>query len=282
MFKGGFYIISTVLAMGTYNTAATAGFFQKPNGMKIDSVAGAPGNLVSIPLSVTNALAVGILDIRLSYDPVIESLHSVTPAIRVANWEYFEPQPDTSTGEIHIIGLADTPIPGTPSLMQPGSGPVAYLNFKVYDQSVVPGFFSDVSFLFQSAGDNAMYDSLGNQIDSSQVDYVNGGIHLGATSVKPKRNRPADFWLAQNFPNPFNPQTRIDFFLPVSARTSLVIYDLLGRTAARLIDEVLPAGPHSLVWSGRGLDEKQVPSGTYLYRLISGDFSETKKMVLVK
>lgn len=282
MFKGGFYIIDAILVLGMYASAGSAVVFQKPNGMKIDSIAGAPGSLVSIPVSVTNSVAVGILDMRFSYDPVIESLHSVTSAVRIADWEYFAPQPDTATGEIHIVGLADTPFPGTPSLMQPGSGAVAYLNFKVYDQSVVPAFFSDVTFLFNDPADNAMYDSLGNLIDSNQIDYVNGGIHLGATSVEPERNLPKDFWMGQNYPNPFNSQTRIDFHLSTAGSVLLAVYDVLGRTVNTLIDERLPAGRHSAGWNGGTEAGAPSPSGVYFYRLVFEGHHETKKMVLVK
>jgi hypothetical protein len=248
--------------------------------MKIDSVAGTPGAFVSIPVSVTNSVAVGILDMRFSYDPVIESLHSVTPSVRLASWEYFESQPDTGHGEIHIVGLADTPFPGTPPLMPPGSGPVAYLNFKVYDQSVIPSFFSEVSFLFLGAGDNAMYDSLGTQMDSSQIDYVNGGIHLGATSVEPQRNRPKDFWLAQNYPNPFNAQTRIDFNLQSAGPVFLSVYDVLGRSVRTLIDGDLPAGRHSAGWDGCAEGGVSAASGVYFYRLLCR--REIKKMILIK
>ncbi len=283
MFKGGFYIISAVLAWGTHSTAGSSGFLQKPNGMKIDSVPADAGSFANLPISVTNAASVGSFDLRISYDPVIESLHSITPAVRIADWEYLDTQPDTASGEIHIVGIYEVPfVQGNPTLLQPGSGPVAYLNFKVYDQSVVPGFFTDVAFLFQSSSDNAMHDSLGNLVDSSQIDYVNGGINLGATSVGPKRNLPKDFWLAQNYPNPFNSQTRIDFYLSAAGPVFLAVYDILGRTVNTLIDESLPAGKHSAGWDGQSEGGAPAPSGVYFYRLVFEGQRETKKMVLVK
>ncbi len=284
MCKGGFYIISAVLTWGTHGTAGALGLLPKPNGMKIDSVAGLPGGFVSIPVSVANSTAIGILDMRFRYDPVVESLHSVTPAIRIANWEYFESQPDTVSGEIHVVGFADVLPVDTlhPVLLPAGSGVVAYLNFKVYDQSVIPAFFTDVSFFFRNSFDNAMFDSSGNLIDSSQIDYQNGGIHLGATSVGKNRNRPNDFWLAQNYPNPFNAQTRIDFNLPSSGPVLLSVYDILGRTVSTLIDGVLPAGKHTAGWDGRTAAGAPAASGVYFYRLVFAGHRETRKMVLVK
>ena len=285
MLKGGFYIFSAVLMCGTQGTAWPAGLLQKPNGMKIDSIPGAPGTLVSIPLSVTNVTKVGTLDFRLSYDPVIDSFHSVTPAVRIADWEYLDTQPDTVSGEIHVIAFADISPMDTlnPILMPAGSGPVAYLNFKIYDQGVIPAFFTDVSFSFRDSADNTMRDSLGNLIDSSQIDYINGGINLGGMGIGGrKRNLPAGWRLAQNYPNPFNPETRIDFYLPASGHAALMIFDLLGQGVCKLVDENLSAGPHSAVWNGRDENGLAVSSGAYFYRLVSGGFAETKKMILVK
>lgn len=253
-------------------------------GIKIDSVGARLGSPVSVPVQITNPTAVGYLSVRLRYDPLAESLHSVTPAVRVAGWE-FPPTAvgDTNPGEIHIVGIADTPSPfDTAPPMQPGSGEVAYLNFTIYDEPQFSGVFTPLAFVFNDPSDNVMYDSAGNLIDSSQIEYVNGGIFLFATGVRERQNLPRDFRLSQNYPNPFNPQTRIDFYLPASGRTALVVYDLLGRTVKPLLDEVLPAGPHSVLWEGRNGDGTPAGSGVYFYRLIFGDYHETKKMVLVK
>ena len=83
--------------------------------------------------------------------------------------------------------------------------------------------------------------------------------------------------LFDNFPNPFNPETKIDFALPEAGLTRLIIYDLRGRIVERLMDGQLSAGYHSLTWNATN-----VASGIYLYRLTSGSFVDTKKMVLLK
>ena len=88
---------------------------------------------------------------------------------------------------------------------------------------------------------------------------------------------PANFELSQNYPNPFNPTTTIKFKLKDSKYTTLIIYDLLGREIATLIKENLKAGEYETDFDGTFLS-----SGIYFYRFNSGDFSETKKMVLIK
>jgi hypothetical protein len=88
--------------------------------------------------------------------------------------------------------------------------------------------------------------------------------------------------LNQNYPNPFNPSTTIAFDLPHSGATSLKIYDVRGRLVRTLIDEVRQAGPNKRVWDGRNTAGQRVASGVYLYRLIFGDFVQTKKMTLLK
>ncbi len=88
---------------------------------------------------------------------------------------------------------------------------------------------------------------------------------------------PREFLLSQNYPNPFNPGTRIQFELPQSGFTTLTIYDGLGREIERLVDEEKEAGEHSIQWNAQ-----EKPSGIYFYRLRSGSYLLTKKMILMK
>jgi len=89
--------------------------------------------------------------------------------------------------------------------------------------------------------------------------------------------------LAQNAPNPFNPRTTIAFKLPDQASVNLKIYDVAGRLVRVLLDnETLAPGRNEAVWNGRDGSDRQVASGTYFYRLDVGNFTETKRMILVK
>jgi S-formylglutathione hydrolase FrmB len=90
-------------------------------------------------------------------------------------------------------------------------------------------------------------------------------------------NIPIRYVLYQNYPNPFNPQTGIRFDLPEESLAKLVIYDVLGREIAVLVNETLRAGEYRTEW-----EAKELPSGVYFYRLSSSDFVGVKKMILMK
>jgi uncharacterized delta-60 repeat protein len=88
---------------------------------------------------------------------------------------------------------------------------------------------------------------------------------------------PEKFELMQNYPNPFNPTTNISFSVGTYGHTSLLVYDLLGREVAMLVNENKPAGKYSVTWNASGLS-----SGIYFYRLQSGNYIDTKKLMLIK
>jgi hypothetical protein len=89
-------------------------------------------------------------------------------------------------------------------------------------------------------------------------------------------------FLAQNYPNPFNPITNIGFGIKEQGYVSLRIYDAAGRLVATLIDEARPAGSYAIEWNGRDNGGGAAASGVYFYRLIAGDFVQTRKIVLLK
>lgn len=98
---------------------------------------------------------------------------------------------------------------------------------------------------------------------------------VGIISVS--NGTPEKFLLTQNYPNPFNPQTKIKFAVPKSSFTKLIVYDLLGREVITLVNEELRPGTYEADWVGSNFS-----SGVYFYKLITNDFVETKKMVLMK
>lgn len=88
---------------------------------------------------------------------------------------------------------------------------------------------------------------------------------------------PKEFALSQNYPNPFNPSTKINFDVPVQAYVTLKVYDIAGREIAKLADGQFNAGEHTVIF-----DASKFASGVYFYRLTTGEFVRTKRMVLLK
>ncbi|MCK4631771.1 MAG: T9SS type A sorting domain-containing protein, partial [candidate division Zixibacteria bacterium] len=93
---------------------------------------------------------------------------------------------------------------------------------------------------------------------------------------------PDDYALYQNFPNPFNPTTTIRYALPADGHVRLEIINLLGQVVTMLVDEKRSAGVHTVDWDGRDGGNQSVASGIYFYRLVSGQYTANRKMVLLK
>ena len=86
----------------------------------------------------------------------------------------------------------------------------------------------------------------------------------------------------QNFPNPFNIHTAINYTLNSPGHVRLDIYDMLGRKVRTLVDEFNNVGPHQVIWNGINSNGETVSTGIYFYRLSGDDFAETKRMTLIK
>lgn len=89
-------------------------------------------------------------------------------------------------------------------------------------------------------------------------------------------------YLAQNFPNPFNPATRIEYGLSERSHVSLRVFDAAGRLVRELANEEQPAARHVAEWDGKDGAGRQAASGVYFYRLDAGSFTRTKKMILLR
>ncbi len=92
-----------------------------------------------------------------------------------------------------------------------------------------------------------------------------------------QNNTPNNFTLYQNYPNPFNPVTKIQYDLPKKSYVTLSIYDVLGKLACTLVNETKDAGSYLIEYNASAL-----PSGVYFYKIKAGEFSEVKKMILLK
>ncbi len=97
------------------------------------------------------------------------------------------------------------------------------------------------------------------------------------TGAETQNETVKEFYLGQNYPNPFNPMTNIRFYVPKDAFTTLKVYDIKGNQVALYLSQFIKAGQYSVDFNGSNLS-----SGVYFYKLTSGNFTDTKKMILVK
>jgi len=93
---------------------------------------------------------------------------------------------------------------------------------------------------------------------------------------------PLKYSLHQNYPYPFNPVTRIEYNLPLKSKVKLEVFNILGQRVDILVDREESAGRKTVFWDGKNNTDKPVATGLYFYRLTADDFTETKKMLLLK
>ncbi|MFT5316226.1 MAG: hypothetical protein ACI9UK_002071, partial [Candidatus Krumholzibacteriia bacterium] len=112
---------------------------------------------------------------------------------------------------------------------------------------------------------------------SSQTVTVHGG-----TSGVPDASSASILRLGQNHPNPFNPATELDFYLPNSGGVQLKIYNVKGQEVATLVDRDMSAGDHTVEWNGKDSDGGDVPSGVYLVKISAADQTDRRKITLTR
>lgn len=176
-----------------------------------------------------------------------------------------EYRPEMDKGEEYKIIIKNT---SNETLELKSKGLEYFNNFEIYllDKSLMKFYNlkNQNSIKIKSSQINKEY-----QLYIGTEDYI---------AEKKKEILPSEYTLYQNYPNPFNPETTIEFALPQQSRISLKIYNVLGKLITEIIkDELLEAGYHQVIYKNSSL-----ASGVYIYKLTAGDFSVTKKMLLIK
>ena len=114
----------------------------------------------------------------------------------------------------------------------------------------------------------------GNNFDIYETGFnISGLVSTGNNGLL----IPDEFSISQNYPNPFNPSTTINYQLPIAGNVKISIYDALGKNVATLVDKSQNAGSYNIQWNASNL-----PSGVYIYKIETGSFTSSKKMMLIK
>ena len=187
-------------------------------------------------------------------------------AISDVNVRWFRRSPRTHNGNWYQI--PDWATYGSYNDMTSGDEAQCYYDdfYVIVDYYSVNGTVSSVTSNIYHVG---RCDSKKNQITSK--DFLMQSSEM-----------PIDYSLSDAYPNPFNPSTNIDFKIAKDNYVRLVIYNTLGQEVKTLINGELKSGSYSATWNGKDDLGNEVPAGIYLYRLESGTFNETKKMILMK
>lgn len=181
-----------------------------------------------------------------------------------------------------VIGLIHQMSAAPKATLAAGEGPVANLVFEVVDPSVTQitlekdvkaGPAHDLVFVYNTRSNpgQVALDEVRPEFQAISI-ALSGGVG----------NLPTTYALDQNYPNPFNPSTEVPFSLPVDAHVELSVFNVLGQKVTTIINADMPAGNHVATWNGMDSDGQLVSSGVYFYRISTDDFSDAKKMMLLK
>lgn len=244
---------------------------------------GAQGSFsVQVLVSVDAELSGGTLGFSWS-DKLNWQLDSVSfgPALLAWPIKTTTPIPDANAAGMVLIGGADivgNPFPAGPDQLYATIwfSETVGTTWNAGDEMIIDSVFvppgGDFIFILLSTGASITPHFEGVQkVTFNDVEIVSDGSLL-----------PKTFALAQNFPNPFNPSTKITFDVPKKAHVNLVIYNVLGQQVRTLVNKELDANSYSVTWEGNNDSGVKVASGMYFYKLISADFVKSRKMMLVK
>jgi len=156
--------------------------------------------------------------------------------------------------------------------------------FDIERKLIKSGNWNKIGFVQGSGNSNSTKNYSFTDKDTSDAGYSyrlkqidNSGKYKYTNEVAVVINSPSRFLLGQNFPNPFNPTTTIKYSIPASGYVSLKVYDIIGNEVAKLVDETKPAGNYQI-----DFDASMLNSGIYFYKMQSGNFMDTKKLILLK
>jgi len=211
-----------------------------------------PGEEFTLPIELVDLGETYSAEFSLSYNADWLEAKTVTPSELTSG---FMLEQKIADGQIKIALAGAKPVTGT--------GSIVGITFKVSDQAKI--------------GDRAEIKLQNLRLNESDLMEPNLAYVISVGAQVPK-----EFSLSQNHPNPFNPATSIQYTLPIRSHVVLVVYNLLGQKVSTLVDEVKEAGIHQVTWNGKDNKGNTVTSGVYFYRIKADNFSEVKKMVLMK
>ena len=159
------------------------------------------------------------------------------------------------------------------------------------------------TYLFSNPGHYLTHDEFPNATDFPWVSFQEvwltpDGVAAGRDDVveaaiawinattaaddEPKKSLPESFALLQNYPNPFNLSTTVSFDLPLRSRVVITVYNVVGQVVTTLLDEIRQAGHYDIKWDGKDQHGETIASGVYLYEMRAGEYTGTRKMLLLK
>lgn len=239
-----------------------------------------------IPVLISHDEDLAAMDIPLTYSAGVTLTQVSFENTAVADFDVKIANIDSENNRVTIGLVKMVNAPQQNPYLKPAAGggnTVAHLHFKLDDptlQSVEIGTFAsadpshELMFVYNEYVDGVPH------VRDLTPEFVGGQVSLNART--PNLALPTEFSLSQNVPNPFNPSTQVSFALPTAAKVNLSIYNVLGQHVKTLVDTDMRAGYQTVTWDGTDNTGHTVASGVYFYKLNAGDFTATKKMLMLK
>jgi len=248
----------------------------------VENIVANPGQQVAVDVHLYNELDVKNISVALDYEnDSLLQLDSITVtgtrgATAIKNVQ--------SNGSFHLIWVLLDYGDATP--LTDSTGPIFTMHFTLNPLTPDTVLYIDSTTYF-TEGNNTfivLTSANGNEQITPIFNYgeVQVDIITAVEDITGDKQLPVSYRLAQNYPNPFNPSTQIEFSLPEAGRVKLDIFNILGRKVRQLINQRLSAGVHRVTFDGRSESNQPLASGIYLYRLTTDDYTESKKMILLK
>ena len=241
-------------------------------------------NEATVEVYLSNSAGMAGASIPLSFASVGSDIQCTEISFKGSRVGHFSlyPQIDNANKRV-LIGMIRALDENIDDVLPAGEGLIATLHF-ISDRAACQPELKITSWpltggkLYFDMVDAKGYTICKKKVNNEAIPIRDGGT---TEPVLPE-TKASDFKLERNFPNPFNPETVLKFNLPEASRVSLNVYNILGQVVRTLVDEELPAGPHSVVWDGKNGQGTDVASGVYFYRLKAGSFESTMRMTLLR
>jgi PKD repeat protein/V8-like Glu-specific endopeptidase len=221
-------------------------------------------SIISIPVIISCSDDIAGFELHLTYDEDAIRLVNLEPGPNITNLTSYGAE-----GKIHVV-WEDI----FRKLTAQDSTHIVSLGFEVVSESI-----DTARIKFEKV---VLANSLGRELPVDTRDGLVTCLGLGTAEQDVRSSFPKQVQLVQNFPNPFNVRTTIQFTLASPDRAQLCVYNLLGQKIRMLVDGFLQEGSHQVIWDGLDDRGKEVASGIYLYRLKTGESLICKRMVLLK
>jgi hypothetical protein len=247
-----------------------------------------PGDSIMVPVYVWNDELLGGFSLGFKYDgtalEIVKKTYDTTGTVIPKGGGKIVETIDTGPGE-YLIGWYDLPDDDDNNNPIPVNATdkaklLFTINFKVKATATPMTIVIDSAYI-GLAGPFVLTTTDGSSIHPQYVHCPDGDIVLPVQEVQVQL-LPERYELGQNTPNPFNPNTAIVFAVPRPSDVRVEVFNVLGQKVKTLANEFSRAGYKRVEWDGTNDNGSSVASGIYLYRMTAGDFTDTKKMLLLK